>query len=334
MKKDWRERELTIEVIVGVFMVMILLGLGYFTIILSKEAWFTEKTVMRVTFANVMGLRSGDSVVVRGMPVGKVSALELLEPSDGVCVTLMLDHPVEMRSDYTIKVVATSMLGGRQLQINEGSPGADLVELDLYEGRTPFDLMDGAAEIVNAVREGIIEGGVIDNIRSASEEIKNMVARVGAGEGFLGRVLSDDNKLYEDLAAGVSSLKTITARLEEGEGTLGQLLSEDDAIYRDLAAAVASLKTITSRLEEGKGTLGRLLSEEDTVYRDLSDTIASLKGVVSSIENAEGTVGRLIKDDSLYTKVEEILDEARATIDDLRETAPVTTFSSIFFGAF
>jgi len=37
---------------------------------------------------------------------------------------------------------------------------------------------------------------------------------------------------------------------------------------------------------------------------------------------------------TLYTSATELVDEAHATIDNLRETSPITTFSSIFFGAF
>ena len=36
MRKDFIAREMTMEIAVGVFMVMVFLGLGYFTIILSR----------------------------------------------------------------------------------------------------------------------------------------------------------------------------------------------------------------------------------------------------------------------------------------------------------
>jgi len=43
---------------------------------------------------------------------------------------------------------------------------------------------------------------------------------------------------------------------------------------------------------------------------------------------------KMVKDEKLYNDIQSIVKEARATIDDFRETAPITTFSSIFFGAF
>jgi len=302
MKKDWRERELTMEVVVGAFMVIVFLGLGYFTIILSKEAIFRKKSEIQVTFSSVMGLRVGDNVVVRGMPVGKVKSLELLDSDKdcaGVCTTLSLDNPLVMREGYSARIVTTSILGGRQMQINTGPSDAPALELERYRGQTPYDLMEDAAEIVNAAREQIIEGKVFEKIRNVADQIDQMVTRVNAGHGLLGKMLSDDETVYRDLQAGVSSLREIMQRLQNGEGAIGKLLSGESTVYDDLAATVEAARRIAERVDRGEGTLGRLLT-----------------------------------DDSMYNEIEATVGEIRAAVDDFRETAPITTFSSIFFGAF
>ncbi len=301
MKKDWRERELTMEVVVGAFMVMIFLGLGYFTIILSKEAWFTEKTEMHVSFGNVMGLRDGDSVVVRGMPIGKVKSLELVQDDSGcgVCVTLMLDKPLVIHEKYKMKIVSTSMLGGRQLQIHEGLESARVLDLDIYVGNDPHDIMQDAADIVNAARTQVVNGEVFKKIRNVTDQVQEMVTRVNSGKGVLGKVLSEDETLYSDLEASVASLRGVITRVAQGEGAVGKLLADDSTLYDDLTSAVAALKRVAEGIDKG-----------------------------------EGSVGRMIKDDTLYDDVEATVGEVRAAIDDFRETSPVTTFSSIFFGAF
>jgi phospholipid/cholesterol/gamma-HCH transport system substrate-binding protein len=302
MKKDWRERELTMEVVVGAFMVMVFLGLGYFTIILSKEALFRQKSEMQVTFADVMGLRVGDNVVVRGMPIGKVKALSLLDADKdcaGVCVTLSLDKPLTMRTGYKVRIVTTSILGGRQMQIDTGPSDADVVDLERYRGQRPYDIMEDAAEIVSVAREQIVDGKVFEKVRNVADQIDQIVTRVNAGEGLLGKVLSDDETIYRDLQASAASLREIMQRLQGGEGAIGKLLSGDLTIYNDLAAMVESARQVAERLNRGEGTLGRLLA-----------------------------------DDSVYKEIEATVGEVRAAVDDFRETAPVTTFSSIFFGAF
>lgn len=298
MRKDCLARELTTEMIVGAFMVMVMLGMGYFTIILSREAWFRQQYEIEMVFDDVMGLREGDNVVVRGMPVGKVSSLELNEK--GVHVIARLDEPLRMRTGYDITIVSTSILGGRHLSIDEGPEDGKELDLDVYRGRKPGDLMTDAAELVGELRRELVDGGAIENLRRSSEDLQEMIGRVHAGEGTLGRLLSTNDTLYADIAATASALKEVAGRLERGEGVLGKMMSpEADVLYTDLTETMASLKTITAKLEAGEGTIGQLMS-----------------------------------DDALYEEIREAVNETRQAVDDFRETAPITTFSSIFFGAF
>ena len=86
-------------------------------------------------------------------------------------------------------------------------------------------------------------------------------------------------------------------------------------------------------MSRGQGSAGKFLSEDSPLYDDLAEAVATIKRLAHRIENGEGSVGRLMSDETLYDEVEAAVGEVRATIDDFRETAPVTTFSSIFFGA-
>jgi phospholipid/cholesterol/gamma-HCH transport system substrate-binding protein len=290
--------ELSREVIVGAFMVMVLLGLGYFTIILSRETWFATKHYEQVVFKDIMGLRVGDSVVVRGMPVGKVGALALTNHS--VCVNLTLEQPVQMREGYRIKIVTTSILGGRYLEIYEGPDSAPRLPAGMvYRGDEAHDLMADASAIMYSIRDSMDRGGVVTNIEQTIANLRIMSERVVSGSGTVARLLNDEGALYADLAGTAESLKNITARLDRGEGTLGRLLSGDDKLYQDLEATMAAIRSIATRIEKG-----------------------------------EGSIGRLMQDDSLYQEVKAAVQEVRATIDDMRETTPVVGFTSIFFGAF
>jgi phospholipid/cholesterol/gamma-HCH transport system substrate-binding protein len=298
MKRDWMARELTVEILVGVFMVVVLFGLGFFTIVLSRDTWFGTRYEMEVVFSHTMGLRDGDSVVVRGMPVGRVKDLRLKE--DGVHAFLLLDHPLHPKTDYRASVVASSVLGGKYLEIHEGSRDMPPLEAGtVLHGEPPYDLAADAAELVSAIKKGIVEEGVLANLRDT-----------------------------------VDLLHEAAVRVSQGKGTLGRLLSENDEEYEDIVQTTRDLRRLVERVEKGEGTLGKLLSKDDSVYRDLADAAQSLKRVAGQIERSEGLVGRLVSDDTLYREVEQTIRELRAWIDDSRETSPVVSFTSILFGAF
>jgi phospholipid/cholesterol/gamma-HCH transport system substrate-binding protein len=333
MRKNIIEREMAMELAVGAFMVLLFVGLGVFTIVLSRDTWWSKKYPVEVVFSDVMGLRDGDNVVVRGMPVGKVITLRL-EP-DGVHVMAALDEPVECREGYKASVVTTSMLGGRHMEIEQGpATGGVLRAGSVLVGEDPRDLMADAAEAVGALKTSLIDGGVIENLQETSRQVREISERLNAGEGTLGKLLSKDDQLYKDLSAGVASFRDLGDRLNAGEGTLGKLLSKDDQLYKDLSAGIASFREIADRLNAGEGTLGKLLSKDDQLYKDLSEAVATLNGLAKQIDEGKGMFGRLMKDDSMYDELMKAIDELRGWIDDSRETSPVVNFSTIFFGAF
>lgn len=289
MKRS-RMQQMSLEVVVGFFMMMILLALGFFTIVLSQENIFSTNYSLTVVFDQVTGLIKGDKVYVKGVDVGRVKSLAVQR--DGVHAELTLDYPVQLHEDYKILVTPSSVLGGKFVEIHEGSADKPaLPEGAPVVGSGPADFIAELTEGVKAVRESLEGGGVLGNLEESMDNIKEL-----------------------------------TRRLRAGEGTIGKLLTED-AIYTNLLA-------VSDRLAKGEGTLGRLMSSDDKLYRDLSDTVASLKETAETINRGEGTLGKLIKDDGVYKQVDGLMGEIRAAVDDLRETTPVVSFSSIFFGAF
>lgn len=358
------------EVVVGLFMVAVLAVLVFFTVVVSGVDVLTgHKRVPRYAlFADVGGLRKNDNVVMRGMTVGAVSGLKL-EGGD-VQVKLLLNSGVAIREGYRLSVMPTTLLGGHFLQIDEGT-GKELGEDVVLKGDRPADLMRDIGEAIKEIRAVLTQnslGDTLANFNRASASISNLLVRVENGEGTLGKLFSKDSKLYDDMQATVGNLKSVTTKLEKGESTLGKLLSDDAGPYNDMKEMMANLRKVTDRIEKGEGSLGKLLADDGKAYGDLSATLAnvrkvtdriekgegsvgklladdakfyddlssaadSLKTVMGRLERGEGSLGKLSRDDELYQEVLGTLKDTRQVIDNLRDTAPITTFSAIFFGA-
>ncbi|MDA0322625.1 MAG: MlaD family protein [Verrucomicrobia bacterium] len=323
MRKDIIARELTIEIVVGAFAFMVLLALAYFTIIIGHDKLFKDEHRYQVEFRDVRGLRKGDNVVVRGVPIGQVAALELTDT--GVLLTLALGHKLHFKEDYRVEVIATSILGGNYLLVSEGSENAPaLTEGQRLIGDPGHDLVGEAGDLVGELRETFIDGGVLENLQATVRELKEISEKINSGAGTIG-MLVNDPKVYEGYESLISNLHIIVESIADGEGTLGKL-AQDDALYDNMAAFTGKLTNETS-------TLGRLLSPDDQIYEDLSASIASLRKISESMEKGEGTLGKLLADDTVYDDLSQLLKETRATVDDFRENSPIVTFTSVFFGA-
>ena len=332
-KSGGQARELLMETVVGLFILLIFVGIGLFTVVLSKDYWFRDVYKVQAEFGDVMGLRDGDSVVVRGMKVGNVN--EILLKTNSVVVTMLLESNIEIREGYSIEIMPSSVLGGQYLYIDQGPFAAKPLPQDmLFDGQTPSDLMNEAALLVRELRKRLFDGGIIDDLERTTKGFRVVVERIESGKGTIGKLLSENDSLYTDIVETMGTVSRLAKRIEAGEGTLGKFFSEDATIYDNLVASTDALANVTKQLEDGKGTLGKLLSEDETLYTDLHDTVKSLKSVAQKIERGEGLLGKLTTDETLYNDIQEVVGEARATLDDFRENSPIVTFSSIFFGAF
>ncbi len=361
--------EVFTEVIVGLFMTAVLGVLIYFTIIISGVEVFGGKSKVPVTvlFHDVGGLKERDSVVLRGMPVGSVNAMQL--QNSGVRVTLSVQRDVVFKEGYVITVCSGSLLGGNYLLIEEGA-GAALPAGTTLTGQSPKNWMRDLGEIVGKLKEAT-EGDrikqILVNVEDASSSIKALAARVEGGKGTLGKLFAEDNALYNDLSNTVANLKSVTGKIDSGTNSLGRLLNDDGGVYADLSASIANLKAISGRLEKGEGTMGKLLSSDDTIYRDLQETMARVKSVAVRLDNGEGSLGKLMKDDNkvyndldatvanlkqvtdrlakgegtlgklsadeqLYNDVHGLVKDVRQTVDNFRDTTPISAFASLIMG--
>lgn len=357
------------DLVVGVFVTLVFLALALFTIVLSGMNFLGDGgTTLHVKFERVGGLRRHDSVIVRGMPVGQVKRLKLSD--DGVLVTLSLTQPVAVREGYSVRAESTSLLGGMQLVLDTGS-GAPVLSSEKKPllGQPPENVMDSANALIDDIRTSLNDGGIRTNLEGIVADIRVVAANLRSGHGTLGRLLSTNDEFYADLSSTVSNISAIAGRLGRGEGTLGKLLSSDETpyaqftnfvgnlyaigarvergegmvgrllssdetAYNQLTNFVSNLDSIGSRLNAGQGALGRLLSADDPLASDLADTVHNLRLITERVEKGEGLLGQLMSDDGEVGKqVNGILKDGRDLIDDMRETSPVSTFSSIFFGA-
>ncbi|MEI7946058.1 MAG: MlaD family protein [bacterium] len=365
-----KNSELFSELLVGVFVATVLVVLFYFTVIISGHELFTgqQRTFVNIKFTDVGGLKVRDTVRVRGMAVGEVANLKFED--GGVLVKVSLQSELVFKEGYKINVRSSSMLGGNHLVITEGK-GAQLPKGALLVAEPIADWMKDLGEVVGDIRE-VTSGGklknIVANLEATTDSAKALAARLEAGKGTLGKLMSEDETLYKDLQIAatdirnlanklnsgtnslgrlvnddgvvytdmkdaMNNLKSVSARLEKGEGTLGKLLSSDDTLYQDAKVAIANIKGVTERLQKGEGTLGKLTADNNKLYNDLDSAVASFKVVADRLEKGEGTLGKLSKEEDLYKDIHGLIKDARQTVDNFRDTMPITAFTSLLTGA-
>jgi phospholipid/cholesterol/gamma-HCH transport system substrate-binding protein len=163
---------------------------------------------------------------------------------------------------------------------------------------------------------------VMSNLEQISKEFEVVSGDVAAGKGVIGRLVKDE-KLGEDVSAAVATIKDITSRINNADGSLWKLIEDGEIADR--------LKEFAGKLDEG--TLGKLFTN-DELYTKISKVADDLSAASGALKNAEGTLGKLLMDKELYAEVQKALSILTRTLQEYREAAPVTAFSTILFQSF
>jgi phospholipid/cholesterol/gamma-HCH transport system substrate-binding protein len=153
----------------------------------------------------------------------------------------------------------------------------------------------------------------LEALRGTLENLDAITGQIRAGEGALGRMLTDRElgAKLDDLGRAIEEISTFAAELNRGTGAIGELVRDDGAGQRaiqDLAAAADTLERVAARIEAGEGALGSLLAADCTDGgKNLCETLANLSDVTGKINRGEGTLGALVNERTLHDGAEDVV---------------------------
>ena len=130
------------EIVVGLFVVAGILCAGYLAIRLGKlEAFGNSGYVVYADFANVAGLRRGDSVEIAGVSIGRVDSLILVE--DRARLALRIDPGVAIQEDAIASVRARGLIGDKFIAVSPGASDRNLPDGGrIRDTESPPDITD------------------------------------------------------------------------------------------------------------------------------------------------------------------------------------------------
>ena len=342
-----RRKDTFAQAIVGIFMVTVLLLLGYFTIVISGVEIATGKRKVRLTavFDQVGGLKEHDNVLYRGTKVGTVEGV-LVTPSNLV-VSANVDPGVVLRTGARLTVCNLSMLGGNYLLAEEGTGARVDIETTVFRGETPTDWMADFSRVVRSLRDmtdRLDLDGIVTNLEAASVSARAVAARVERGEGLLGKLTTGQDALYDEAYAAVTNVKQIVARFNRRElsDELDRAIADFRSTCTNIAAASERFQSMCTNVAAAGANIATATRGVDleasvaraNAFMDEARVLSTnLNAIALKIRAGEGTLGRLTSDERLYEEVRGLIRDCRQIIDNYRDTTPITTFSSLATGA-
>lgn len=134
-------KKYSMEFLVGIFVLIGLLCVGYLTIQLGKMELFSNKGYTLVAkFSSTTGLRSGANVEIAGVAVGRVVKIEL-DPEYNSLVHLRIRENVKLSEDSGASIKTSGLIGDRYVSLTPGGLTDYLGDGDeLTETHSPVDI--------------------------------------------------------------------------------------------------------------------------------------------------------------------------------------------------
>jgi len=108
-----------IEIGVGLFMLVGIFALAYLSVRLGQVDLFgAQGYTIFADFPTVGGLKSGASVEIAGVPVGRVSSIQLKDYQ--ARVAMHINNDVRIQTDAIVSIKTKGLIGEKFVQINPG----------------------------------------------------------------------------------------------------------------------------------------------------------------------------------------------------------------------
>ena len=286
---------------VGIFILLGIIFLaGGILMIGNLHSTFKKKMKVVAFFDDISGLQSGNNVWFSGVKIGTVGKISFYEESQ-VEVSINLDVKAQeyIRKNAKIKIGSDGLIGNRILIIYGGTTRVAQVESgDTLNVEKTFSQDD----MINTLQENNV------NLLAITNAVKTLSTNILAGEGTLGKLVTND-KMYDNMEAASASLLTASNgasklvnslnQFSSGlntKGTLANELVNDTVVFNSLKASALQVRQLADSAnammnnlqaaEKNPNTaLGVLLHDEQT-GTDLKQTVKNLNSSSEKLDEA------------------------------------------------
>jgi len=131
------------ETVVGVFVVVGLLCIGYMTVKLGNVGILGDHAyVLKARFNKVTGLRVGNAVSMLGLEIGQVSGFSIDQEEQVAIVEMKINKDIKVYDDAIASIKTEGLIGDKLVEIDVGGGGDELKSGDtITETESPVDIM-------------------------------------------------------------------------------------------------------------------------------------------------------------------------------------------------
>lgn len=279
-----------------------MLKVGTFAVIVILVSWWGIKwlggqnilksdNIYYVYYDDVSGLQKSSRVNLRGVEVGNVREITLMQDNVKVEIAIASEYAEMIPDNSVAEIASAGLMGGMEIYIVQGDSKKAMPDGGTFKGEVRTDMISMLAGKGSDLLDGL--NTTVDNVNTLladnSEGIGQLVANLESVTSSIDAVLAASSG---DIKGAISDLHAFTTTLTENSGRIEAMLANLEAFSGDLADA--------------------------DIVNQLKATVDSLNSVLASVQNSEGSVGKLLYDSELYNSLTTASDNLGLLLEDVK----------------
>ena len=207
MKKEHLDKETRNTLILGVFVTigLILLIISVY-LIGSKKNLFTSNFHITASFRDVNGLQNGDNVRFRGINIGTVKEMNVLNDST-INVVMLCEEKMKIyiKKNAVASIATDGLMGNKMISLANGTTITKIIEEnDTLQTLQPLDI----TEIEQKLKSSN------DNIATITSNLSNIIDEINKGKGAIGTLIMD-TVFAKNMNESMKNLRASTGNLSK-----------------------------------------------------------------------------------------------------------------------
>ncbi len=290
------------EVKIGIFALAVIFALYWGINFLKGKDLFNLNRTYYAYYDNVNGIQITSPVVIKGISIGSVTAIEFMPDMDNVVqVTLSVKSGYDIPANSIAKIASTGIIGGKAIELDLGDSEAFLIDGAVIRSQEEKGLFDSVGSDFDYLKGKL--GSVLTSLDSTLKSIDRVLGENGDALGnTLSHIESVSASLDRTVSAKADSLALIidnltafSNMLSDNSAHIGSMITNLDEFsaslaQADIASTVAKLDSaaegidkVVATLNSGEGSLGMMLNDS-ALYESLSQASANLSTLLADIE--------------------------------------------------
>lgn len=240
---------------------------------MTEPAMFRGRYIVTTKLGNAGGVRRGDSVQMRGVPIGRVLTLRMIP--EGVAIRLEIEDEYVVPRDSRVELKSGGLMQGMVVDVVPGVSSERLRDGDLIQGSSGQALGDMTADLSKQVDatlkrvQDVLDEATVKNVHSSAADLAVTLRQ-------LNQTVAEQRKDIHTLMASLNRSSASVEKLTSGPELERSVKRADDITARmseittTLERSSKSLDSLMTRLDQGEGSLGKL-ARDPALYDNLAE---------------------------------------------------------------